>query len=107
METGLFPRSGKNNPSVKWQKNAFRFITVFATALISWGGADDLDKFVALIGSFACIPLVFIYPPLLHRRAYDTNAFMKAADIALILFGFIVMAYTTALAVMKWTDPNQ
>lgn len=44
METGLFPRSGKNNPSVKWQKNAFRFITVFVTALISWGGADDLDK---------------------------------------------------------------
>ena len=44
METGLFPRSGKNNPSVKWQKNIFRFVTVFATALISWGGADDLDK---------------------------------------------------------------
>jgi len=44
METGLFPRSGKNNPSVKWQKNAFRFVTVFVTALISWGGADDLDK---------------------------------------------------------------
>ena len=40
----------------------FRFCTVFATAFISWGGADDLDKFVALIGSFACIPLVYMYP---------------------------------------------
>lgn len=107
METGLFPRSGKNNPSVKWQKNAFRFVTVFVTALISWGGADDLDKFVALIGSFACIPLVYIYPPLLHMRAHNTSNMMKAADIGLCTFGFAVMAYTTALTIKKWSDPNQ
>lgn len=62
MENSLFTRSGKHNPYIKWQKNAFRFLTVFVTAFISWGGADDLDKFVALIGSFACIPLVFMYP---------------------------------------------
>ena len=62
MENGLFRRSGKHNPYVKWQKNVFRFLTVFATAFVAWGGADDLDKFVALIGSFACIPLVYMYP---------------------------------------------
>lgn len=53
MENGIFTRSGKANPLVKWQKNIFRCFVVLATALISWGGADDLDKFVALIGSFA------------------------------------------------------
>jgi len=62
MENGLFPHSGKHNPYVKWQKNVFRFVTVFGTAFLAWGGADDLDKFVALIGSFACIPLVYMYP---------------------------------------------
>lgn len=107
METGLFPRSGKNNTTVKWQKNGFRFITVFVTALIAWGGADDLDKFVALIGSFACIPLVYIYPPMLHSKAYDTSRFMKVADMSLVVFGFCVMAYTTTLTVQKWRDPNQ
>jgi len=30
--------------------------------MVAWVGADDLDKFVALVGSFACIPLVYIYP---------------------------------------------
>ena len=38
-------------------------------ATLAWVGANDLDKFVALVGSFACIPLVYIYPvslPLLH-----------------------------------------
>ena len=35
---------------------------VVICAAIAWIGADDLDKFVALVGSFACIPLVYIYP---------------------------------------------
>lgn len=62
LENGLFARSGKYNPYIKWQKNIFRFCFVILCALIAWGGADDLDKFVALVGNFACIPLVYIYP---------------------------------------------
>ncbi len=62
VETELFTRSGKYNPYIKWQKNVFRFFVVMLCAAIAWGGADHLDKFVALVGNFACIPLVFIYP---------------------------------------------
>ncbi|KAM6522146.1 hypothetical protein FALCPG4_011833 [Fusarium falciforme] len=61
-ETELFTRSGKYNPWIKWQKNIFRFFVVMLCAAIAWGGADHLDKFVALVGNFACIPLVYIYP---------------------------------------------
>ena len=62
VETELFTRSGKYNPYIKWQKNLFRFFVVMLCAAIAWGGADHLDKFVALVGNFACIPLVYIYP---------------------------------------------
>lgn len=62
MENGLFTRSGKDNPYIKWKKNVFRFLLVMACAMIAWGGAGDLDKFVALVGSFACVPLVYVYP---------------------------------------------
>ena len=62
VETELFTRSGKYNPWIKWQKNIFRFFVVMLCAAIAWGGADNLDKFVALVGNFACIPLVYIYP---------------------------------------------
>ena len=62
MENELFTRSGKYNPYIKWKKNAFRFILVMVCALIAWGGAGDLDKFVAIVGSFACVPLVYVYP---------------------------------------------
>jgi solute carrier family 36 (proton-coupled amino acid transporter) len=61
-ENALFTRSGKYNPYIKWQKNTYRFFFTVMCAAIAWGGADDLDKFVALVGNFACIPLVYIYP---------------------------------------------
>lgn len=61
-ENELFTRSGKYNPYIKWQKNVFRFFVVMLCAGIAWIGANDLDKFVAIVGSFACVPLVYIYP---------------------------------------------
>ncbi len=61
-ENELFTRSGKYNPYIKWQKNLFRFLLVMLCCVIAWGGAGDLDKFVAFVGSFACVPLVYIYP---------------------------------------------
>lgn len=108
METGIFPKSGKYNLKVKWTKNFFRFGVVMATALIAWGGADDLDKFVAIIGSFACIPLVYIYPPLLHMRAYPGRGWLsKVIEGGLCVFGGAVMIYTTALTAWQWSDPSQ
>lgn len=62
MENELFSRSGKNNSYIKWKKNVFRFFLVVMCSLIAWAGAGDLDKFVALVGSFACVPLVYVYP---------------------------------------------
>ncbi|KAI2792265.1 Vacuolar amino acid transporter 3 [Penicillium oxalicum] len=47
LENELFTRSGKYNPYIKWKKNAFRFLLVFVCAFVAWGGAADLDKFVA------------------------------------------------------------
>ena len=61
-ENELFTKSGKYNPYIKWQKNIFRFFVVVLCAGIAWFGANDLDKFVSLVGSFACVPLVYIYP---------------------------------------------
>ncbi|KAL8634114.1 hypothetical protein Q9189_000033 [Teloschistes chrysophthalmus] len=62
MENGIFTRSGKDNPRIKAGKNVFRFVLVLICALIAWGGAGDLDKFVAIIGTFCCLPLVYVYP---------------------------------------------
>jgi len=104
VETELFTRSGKYNPYIKWKKNVFRFFMVMLCAAIAWGGADHLDKFVSLVGNFACIPLVYIYPPMLHYRGVARNRFWKWADIILCVFGLIAMVYTTTLTIMSWAN---
>jgi proton-coupled amino acid transporter len=67
----LFSRTGKYNPWIKWKKNVFRFFMVMLCAMIAWLGANDLDKFVSIVGSFACIPLVYIYPVSTNRSVTD------------------------------------
>ncbi|SPN98944.1 related to AVT3 - vacuolar transporter, involved in amino acid efflux from the vacuole [Cephalotrichum gorgonifer] len=103
-ENALFTKSGKYNPYIKWQKNVFRFLLVTACALLAWAGADNLDKFVALVGNFACIPLVYIYPPLLHYKAVARSRLWRVSDILLCVFGFIAMGYTTSLTVISWAQ---
>lgn len=102
MENELFTRSGKYNPRIKWQKNCFRFFLVMICAFVGWGGADDLDKFVSLVGSFACVPLIYVYPPLLHLKACAHSRKQQIADIALTIFGVISCLYTTSLTLANW-----
>ncbi|KAK9369523.1 transmembrane amino acid transporter protein-domain-containing protein [Lipomyces kononenkoae] len=102
MENAWFIKSGKHDLLAKWQKNFFRMAVVLVTAFVAWGGADDLDKFVALIGSLACIPLTYIYPPLLHYRACATSRFNKGMDIFICVFGLGCMIYTTSRTIASW-----
>ncbi|KAI9631808.1 transmembrane amino acid transporter protein-domain-containing protein [Dioszegia hungarica] len=105
MENGIFSRSGKYNASVKWQKNMFRGVIVLGCSLLSWAGSQQLDKFVSLVGSFACIPLCFIYPPLLHLRACAKTRKAKFLDISLIIFGVAICLYTTVQTLRSLFDP--
>ncbi|KAF3387693.1 Vacuolar amino acid transporter 3 [Penicillium rolfsii] len=106
LENELFTRSGKYNPYIKWKKNAFRFFLVFVCAFVAWGGAADLDKFVALVGSFACVPLIYVYPPLLHLRACAQSRRQAFADMTLAVLGVICCIYTTALTLQNWVGAD-
>jgi len=106
MENGLFTRSGKMNWNVKWQKNTFRFIVVMGCTALSWAGASDLDKFVAFVGSFACVPLCYVYPAMLHYKACARTWRQKAADIALGVFGVVAALYTTVQTIILMAQPE-
>ncbi|KAL8843608.1 MAG: hypothetical protein Q9170_000112 [Blastenia crenularia] len=107
MENAFFTRSGKNDPKIKMGKNVFRFCLVMVCALIAWGGAGDLDKFVAVIGTFCCLPLVYVYPALLHLKAVAHTRRQQIADVCLCTFGFVVMIYTTTLTVKDWASGSR
>lgn len=107
VETGLFSKSGKHNPIVKWQKNMFRFASVLLCAAVAIAGSADLDKFVSLIGSLFCIPLCFLFPPLFHLKAVANTFRAKAIDIAIITFGTVCMIYTTYITIGLWTAEGE
>lgn len=98
----LRPNSGKLSWKVKWLKNFVRAVIVALVILMAYFGADRLDKFVAIIGSFACIPLVYMYPPMLHLQSYSRPKsqgkkipWPVILDCVLIVFGGIGMIYTS------------
>ncbi|KAF9223706.1 amino acid transporter [Gyrodon lividus] len=105
LENGLFSRSGKRDPRIKWLKNFFRFGLVMFCTIISWAGAADLDKFVALIGSFACVPLCFVYPAMLHYKVAKTRM-EKLRDILLGSFGMAAMVFTTVQTIKLMALPE-
>jgi proton-coupled amino acid transporter len=106
LETGLFTRSGKSSLKVKWQKNLFRFCLVACSTFISWFGAADLDKFVSFVGSFACIPLCYIYPAMLHYRACARTRREKFIDILMISFGSVIAVYMTIQTIRLMIVPE-
>ncbi|KAF8627983.1 hypothetical protein AX15_004114 [Amanita polypyramis BW_CC] len=107
LENGIFTRSGKGDFRVKWLKNIFRFCMVMLCTALSSAGAGDLDKFVALVGCFACVPLCYIYPGLLHYRACANTRRKKIADIVMITFGIVVSVYTTIQTIHLMVAPDK
>jgi len=98
IEKRLFrkSKSGKYNNKVKWLKNLFRTMFVLFCMNVAWFGANDLDKFVSFVGCFACIPLVYMYPPLLHMKSCTHgDRWGQILDIVLVIIGAISMVYTS------------
>ncbi|KAL2193288.1 transmembrane amino acid transporter protein-domain-containing protein [Corynascus similis CBS 632.67] len=101
IEGGLLGhmRSGKGSLRTKWVKNAFRLAIVAICGLVSVAGTGSLDRFVALIGSVACVPLVYVYPAYLHWKGVATKLWVRCGDLLLMIVGLVGMVYTTAVTV--------
>lgn len=100
-EGKLYRTSGKYNPHIKWLKNVFRAFSVVLISVISYLNAENIEKFVSFNGCFACIPLVYIYPPMIHLKTFKNQplslraTLIKTFDWLLIVVGIIVVIYTT------------
>lgn len=102
IESKLFTKTGKYSNAVKWGKNLFRSIFVILTAIIALYGGKNLDKFVSFVGCFACIPLVYMYPPMLHLRSCcdykdrgDKKFYLAVLNYVLLIIGLGALIYTT------------
>ncbi|KAI9022978.1 transmembrane amino acid transporter protein-domain-containing protein [Phycomyces nitens] len=108
LENGIFQKlgSGRNNLATKWGKNVYRVILCVLCAAIAFGiGGDNLDKFVSLVGSVACIPLCFIFPGMFHIKVAKSLK-DKILDILLILWGSGIMIFTLYVTIDSFVNPG-
>jgi amino acid permease len=108
IERGVFGtnRSGRLSLRIKWLKNLTRSLIPIVCAAISFGvGSDGLDKFVALVGSIACMPLCFIFPGMFHYKV-TTKKSAKILDVILALWGVGITTYTLYVNINSWIHPS-
>ncbi|KAK5082049.1 hypothetical protein LTR05_007191 [Lithohypha guttulata] len=103
LENRMFRKAtpGSKSTATKWKKNAFRALLAVFCGGIGILGASDLDRFVALIGSVACVPLVYIYPPLLHYWGVADKKWTRAGDLLFVVLGVGACVYTTVVTVIN------
>ncbi|KAL7796813.1 transmembrane amino acid transporter domain-containing protein [Trichoderma ceciliae] len=106
LETSIFGEraTGRKSLVIKWKKNGLRALTIAVCIGIAVVGARDLDKFVALIGGFACVPLVYIYPAYLHYKGAAESTWEKGLDIVTMVVGGCAMIFTTSFTAVQWVQ---
>lgn len=95
-------------PGTQWMliKSLVRSLLAVVCAVVSFGvGHDGLDKFVALVGSLACMPLCFVFPGMFHCKVTESK-WKRVGDISLILWGFAIMIYTVYINISSWIYPS-
>lgn len=108
IENGLFRkfRSGRDSIPVKWTKNVYRVILCVLCAAIAYGiGGDNLDKFVSLVGSVACVPLCFIFPAMFHFKI-SKKIIDRLLNACLAIFGVGIMVYTLYVSIDSFINPK-
>ena len=55
--------------------------------------------FVSLVGAFACIPLAFIYPALIHRKLVACGAAEVWKDNIYVVCGIALPGFVGAMAI--------
>ncbi|KAJ2706523.1 hypothetical protein FB645_001533 [Coemansia sp. IMI 203386] len=101
-------RSGKVSVSVKAGKTVFRLSMIIAVLFVAAKGIERLDRLVAIIGGVACVPLAFVYPPLLHLRVFGSGSSLRARWIRvsnwiIVVCGVCLSFYVTFGAISRWS----
>lgn len=80
--------SGKTSTVVKVNKNIFRTTTVAFVVSLATIVGDKLHIFVSFIGVMCALPLMIIYPALMHYQLIGMN---RKLNIFLVFVGCVVM----------------
>ncbi|CAK9074413.1 Vacuolar amino acid transporter 3 [Durusdinium trenchii] len=84
-----------------WKINRMRTVLILSCAFVAFLGKNQIDAFIALIGSVCCVPLAFIFPVICHAKICHPNWQTLAVNVAVLLLGVILFFYTSASALQQ------
>ena len=88
----------------KWFKNLNRALMVIFTVVVSILMADQLDKFLALLGALGCTPITFTLPTLFHLYLCKPTGFARQLDIFVIALSLVILVFCSGYAVYVWVE---
>lgn len=87
--------------SIRWVtrcagSRSMRTAVVTLCAVLARFGGSSLDLFISGVGAIGCVPLAFVYPAAIHYCLVAETKMQKVGDVALFIFGIIIMINCTA-----------
>ena len=73
--------------------NTSRFLVCLLGGLMAVLLAENLDKFIGLIGAFLCAPVAFMVPAILHMKVLAKSTFSKLVDVMIVLMSILIMIF--------------
>ena len=92
----------RNKKLKYWIANFSRLIVCFLAIITGIFLASKIDRFLGLIGSFACAPLALTFPCLLHYKQLAKTAGEKIFDGTLILISISIFLFCTIQSILDW-----
>eukprot|EP00762_Andalucia_godoyi_P003277 ANDGO_06626.mRNA.1 Vacuolar amino acid transporter 3 len=104
VEKSLFGEDALVEPTnaVEWKRNGVRLGAVLLTVGLALA-IPNFGLVIDFVGAFTCIPLMFIFPPLMHytvtKRTASTNR--KLFDLSVVVFGIGACGYACVQCIMS------
>ncbi len=85
-------------------KNVNRTVMVIFTVILAILMADQLDKFLAILGALGCTPVAFTLPVLFHYHICAETKREKVLDIVVIVLSLVILVFCTGFGVYSWIE---
>lgn len=92
-------RPGAPSCARAWNRNLLRSSLILLCTLVAFTTARRIEALVAVVGSFCCAPLAFIFPAVSHYVLCPASPVARAADCGIAVFGVLLFVATTVEAI--------
>ena len=83
-------------------ENITRTLHVLVTIVVAIIAGDNLNNFLSLLGSGACIHIAFTLPALFHYKICAKTEKEKFIDISLICVAVLLSFFCTCFTIYNW-----